>query len=348
MQSLFHTVQRLRTLHTHRITAMPIAILMPHSACNCKCVMCDIWKGNYQLSQLTRADIEQLLLTFRKLETKEVVMSGGEALLNPAFFSFCEILKTEQIKITLLSTGLLIKKKVDDLLRWVDELIISLDGDKATHDRIRNVPGAFNLVRTGVAAIHERRPGFRISARTVIQRLNFRNWLSIVDAAKDMGLHHISFLPADITSQAFNRIQPWETPRQAEIRPAIQELPELQSIINELVLERSSFFENHFISESPGKIQKIYDYYAALYGLNAFPYKKCNAPWVSAVIEPDGMVRPCFFHQPIGNIHEESLEAILNSRRALAFRRELDMQTDEICTRCVCYLNLPPGKNPAN
>ncbi len=28
------------------ITSLPILILYPHSRCNCRCVMCDIWKTN--------------------------------------------------------------------------------------------------------------------------------------------------------------------------------------------------------------------------------------------------------------------------------------------------------------
>ena len=55
--------------------------------------MCDIWKGNHNLKQLEEADIKNLLTTLKKLHTQQVVMSGGEALLNPNFFRFCEILK---------------------------------------------------------------------------------------------------------------------------------------------------------------------------------------------------------------------------------------------------------------
>ena len=85
-QSLYHTYKRYRTLQTHRITALPVVILMPHSACNCRCVMCDIWKDNQRLKQLTEKDISGLLDSLAKLQTQQVLMSGGEALLNPAFF----------------------------------------------------------------------------------------------------------------------------------------------------------------------------------------------------------------------------------------------------------------------
>jgi len=61
MQTLFNTYKRYRTLQTHVISALPVVILMPHSACNCRCVMCDIWKDNKNLKQLTEDDISGLL-----------------------------------------------------------------------------------------------------------------------------------------------------------------------------------------------------------------------------------------------------------------------------------------------
>src|SRR5215207_10340010 len=100
-QSIYNRYQRIRTLQTGKITALPIVILMPHSACNCRCVMCDIWKDNKNLKQLTEQDIVGLLDSLKKLGTKKLVMSGGEALLNPNFFRFCEILKKQDIKISL-------------------------------------------------------------------------------------------------------------------------------------------------------------------------------------------------------------------------------------------------------
>ena len=80
--TLLNTYRRYRTLQTHKITALPIVILMPHSACNCRCVMCDIWKDNKNLKQLTEHDIIGLLSSLKKFGTERVLMSGGEALLN--------------------------------------------------------------------------------------------------------------------------------------------------------------------------------------------------------------------------------------------------------------------------
>ena len=346
-QSLYHTYKRYRTLQTDRITALPIVILMPHSACNCRCAMCDIWKDNHNLKQLTEKDIKDLLETFRKFGTKQVLMSGGEALLHTNFFGFCEILKKESIKVTLLSTGLTLKKHAAQLIEWVHDIIVSLDGDETTHNSIRNIPGAYSKLKEGVQAIKLMKPEFKITGRSVIHRLNFLKWPEIIEAAREIGLDQISFLPADVSSHAFNREILWSDAKQHEILLDKEDLPELKNVIDFLLKNHRKDFETKFIAESMEKIQKIYDYYAAFHGLNPYPYKRCNAPWVSTVIEADGTVRPCFFHKSFGNIHDNTLDEILNSDDAIEFRKGLNIDNNDICKKCVCYLNLHPGTNPA-
>jgi MoaA/NifB/PqqE/SkfB family radical SAM enzyme len=304
--------------------------------------MCDIWKGNHNLRQLNEKDIQGLLTSLKKFGTRQVLMSGGEALLNPNFFRFCEMLNKEKIKVSLLSTGLTLKKNSTLLVGYVNDIIVSLDGDEETHNRIRNIPGAFQKMKEGIAAIKRLNPDFKICGRTVIHQLNFRKWPSIIAAAKEIGLQQISFLPADVSSQAFNRELTWVEKRQHEILLSKDDLPDLEKIIENLLITNSIDFENKFIAESPEKIRKIYNYYAAFYGLNEFPFKRCNAPWVSTVIEADGNVRPCFFHESYGNIRQQSLDKILNSDKAIDFRKNLDMDKNEICKKCVCYLNLAP------
>lgn len=304
--------------------------------------MCDIWKDNKNLKQLTEPDITGLLAVLKKFGTHTVVMSGGEALLNSNFFRLCEILKSGNLKISLLTTGLSIKKNAEQLLRWVDDLVVSLDGDEPLHDAIRNVPNAFKKMSEGIIYLKKLRPEYRITSRTVIHRLNFRNWQNIINAALEMGMDQISFLPADVSSHAFNRQITWDEPRQDEILLAQDELPELQNVVGQVVKNNSSLFESHFIAESPLKIQQIYQYYAAWYKLNPFPFKKCNAPWVSTVIEADGSVRPCFFHQSLGNIHDTPLDELLNSEKSVSFRKNLNMSSDPVCVKCVCTLNLLP------
>lgn len=341
-QSLFHTVKRFKTLYTDKISVLPIAILMPHSACNCRCVMCDIWKGNKNAKQLTEADVVNILASLKDMDTKRVVMSGGEALLNKNFFSFCNIIKQHQIKITLLSTGMTIERQAENILQSVDELIVSLDGDEETHNAIRNIPNAYQELKNGVKKLKMLRSDFPVAARCVIHKHNYQRWDKIVLSAKEIGLDSVSFFPADVSSEAFNRAELWEKEKQETILIPRDELPQLQTMIDKLISEFKTEFETKYIVESPQKTQKIYQYYAAHNGLASFPDKKCNAPWVSVVIEADGAVRPCFFHDTLGSIKDEPLTEILNSERSISYRKNLNTKKNPTCEKCVCYLNLSP------
>jgi Fe-coproporphyrin III synthase len=342
-QSIYKTFKRYRSLQTHKISALPVVILMPHSACNCRCIMCDIWKDNKNLKQLTEDDIVNLLTSLKKLGTQQVLMSGGEALLNPNFFRFCEILGQQGIKVSLLSTGLTLTRNAVQLIKWVNDIIVSLDGNESLHNTIRNIPDAYGKLKEGVQHIKGIDPTFRITARTVIHRLNFRHWPQIIESAKEMDLDQVSFLPADVSSHAFNREVLWSDQRQHEILLREEELEELKMITEHVIEQYATGPDKHFIAESAEKLRKIHSYYSAFYGHNPFPYKKCNAPWVSAVVEADGTVRPCFFHPPMGNIRQHTLESILNSEESIRFRKDLDMNTDSTCVKCVCYLHLSPA-----
>lgn len=335
-------LKRYLTLRTHQIHTLPIAILMPHSGCNCRCIMCDIWQGNDNIQRLEEEDVKQLLISFKQLGTKWVTMSGGEALMNPNLFRLCDILRAEGIKITILSTGLLLKRYAHDIVTRSEEVIVSLDGSEAVHNAIRRIPNAYQKLRAGVRRVKELQPGFPISARCVIQRENFADWPHIIDAAHEIGLDQISFLTADVSSEAFNRPQRWDEERRAVVMLDEEQLPQFKAVIEALMAGYAADFDSRYIAESREKIRSFYHYYAAFYNLADFPPVRCNAPWVSAVVEADGTVRPCFFHEAIGNIRDTPLATLLNSRQSISFRQNLDMGTDPICRKCVCSLNLRP------
>jgi MoaA/NifB/PqqE/SkfB family radical SAM enzyme len=304
--------------------------------------MCDIWKGNNNIKQLEEADIKKMLESMRQLNTKLVVMSGGEALMHPNFFRLCEIIKSHKINITLLSTGLLLKKYASEIIAKTDEVIVSLDGSKGIHDKIRNIPYAFDKLKEGVQELKRLNPKFRVTARCVIQKENFDDLPNIVEAAHEIGLDQISFLTADVITDAFNRPELWGEEKVCEIRLSPEELVRFKQVIENLIEIHSEEFKNKFIAESPEKLMRFYDYYAAFQGLTQFPSVRCNAPWVSTVIEADGTVRPCFFHEVIGDIRKNSLSEIINSDKSISFRKNLDVSTNAICEKCVCSLNLSP------
>src|SRR5262245_53021553 len=102
-------LSRLHSRVTHRIYSLPVLILMPHSACNCTCVMCEIRKATQQKQQIGAEELERHIDSFRRLNVREVVLSGGEALMHANLWKLTTALRNEKIKVTLLTTGLLLK-----------------------------------------------------------------------------------------------------------------------------------------------------------------------------------------------------------------------------------------------
>ncbi len=322
----------------HRLTRLPVLVLYVHSSCNCRCVMCDIWKTS-ESRGLEPSELERHIAAFRRLGVRWVVFSGGEPLLNRAFPELCRLLRSEGIQVTLLTTGLLMKKCAREIAASFDDAIVSLDGPEQIHDRIRNVAGGFRLIDQGVTAIREIHSGFRITARTTVQKLNFHHLRETIDGARKMGLSGISFLAVDVTSNAFNRPLAWPVEKQNEVGLGVPEIRELEDEMRMLVRQNADDIQSGFIAESAEKLWKIVRYFRAHLGLDQAEAPPCNAPWTSAVVEVDGTVRPCFFHAPIGNIRGQSFEGAINSERAIAFRSALDMASNPICKRCVCSLN---------
>lgn len=331
-------VQQIPNSRSHVIHELPILILMVHSRCNCRCVMCDIWR-TAETRELTLADLTPHLASIRELRVQWVVFSGGEPLMNPGLFALAAALRAMNIRITLLTTGLLLEKYAPQIRDTIDEVIVSLDGSATIHNEIRRVPLAYETMATGIDYLRSLGRDIPIRARTTIQRANHRHLRDTVRAARELGLNSISFLAADVTSTAFNRDLVWPLERQNQIALTHAELAALENEIELLIRENAADIASGFIAESPEKLRRIVRHFRAQLGLEPPIAPLCNAPWVSAVLETDGSLRPCFFHPPIGNIHDTPLTATLNSATALSFRENLDIPTNLTCQRCVCSLN---------
>jgi MoaA/NifB/PqqE/SkfB family radical SAM enzyme len=322
-----------------RLLTVPVLVLMPHSRCNARCLMCDIWKANETKVELSRADLQPHVEEMRRLGVERIIFSGGEALMHENLFALCELLSQLRVRLTLLSTGLTLEKHAPDVGRWFDEVTVSLDGPPAIHDQIRNVPRAYQKLAAGAKAA--KAAGVRrVTGRCVVQRQNFRFLEETVEAARDAGLDEISFLPVDVSSEAFNRPGGWTDERTEATALTTDEAFELRDRIESLLASQT--LAPRYIAESPAKLRSLAQYFLALRGVTTQRETICNAPWVSAVIEADGAVRPCFFHPPLGSLRTASLRDVLNSDESIRFRRSLDVKRDPICSKCVCTLSVGP------
>jgi sulfatase maturation enzyme AslB (radical SAM superfamily) len=171
--------------------------------------------------------------------------------MNAELPQLCEILRAEGIRLTLLSTGLLLKKCAGAVASNFDDVIVSLDGPPAIHDMIRRVSGAFDLLQSGVRALKEIRPDLRISARSTVQKANHGCLRETARAAKGLGLDQISFLAVDVSSPAFNRALVWPMERQVEMGLSLQELSLLEAGIEALIRDGAGEFARNSACSLP-------------------------------------------------------------------------------------------------
>jgi Fe-coproporphyrin III synthase len=329
-------------LSSQLIHSMPVVVLSPHNQCNCRCVMCDIWKIR-DAKEITPALLATQLESFRKLGVKWVVLSGGEPQRNPQVCTLARMLRDLGIQVTLLTAGTLLSAEAELLAAVIDDVIVSLDGPAAVHNRIRGISRGFELLANGVRDLRRFRPGLAIRARCTVQRENHASLRATVQTAKDLGLNSISFLAVDAFSDAFNHPQGWAQPIANSVTLDNQQVEALEKEMEDLILEYASDLKSGFVVETPEKLRRLVRQFRVYLGQAQPVAPRCNAPWVSAVVDAEGDVRPCFFHPAFGNIHDHSLDEIVNSPQALQFRSELNIAENPICRRCVCSLHLQRG-----
>jgi MoaA/NifB/PqqE/SkfB family radical SAM enzyme len=298
------------------------------------------------------AGVTRLLPSFAQLHTQVVLLSGGEPLLNPDWPAIAQTLRDNGLKVWLLSSGLSLAKHAPRAAKLFDSITVSLDGtDAETYAAIRGLD-AFDKVCEGIraAAAH----GVPAGIRVTLQRANYRQLPRFIDLAKELGAREVSFLAVDVANpHAFGRTDDFVS--DLALQP--QDLPQLERILESLERDYEADFRSGFIAESPQKLRRLHQYFAAIHGRGAYPAVRCNAPEFSAVIGATGRVQPCFFISgPLdarladtGGSHAAmraggDLSGVLNSGGMGALRSAIRAGQRAECKTCVCSL----WRNPDN
>jgi MoaA/NifB/PqqE/SkfB family radical SAM enzyme len=240
----------------------------------------------------------------------------------------------------LLTSGLFLERDAAEVATQFSEVTISLDATTASaYQDIRGVNG-LSAIERGVRKLKALSPRTLVRARATLHRHNFRELPRLIEKARALELDGISFLAADVTSDAFGRAPHTnDGPSMQGLLLDQTEIGEFTRLVEHTILTYARDFDSRFIAEDPAKLRRLPRYYAAQRGTGDFPPVACNAPWASAVVEADGAVRPCYFHRAVGTIRERSLREILVNEM-VAFRRGLTVADDATCRRCVCTLKV--------
>lgn len=319
---------------------LPLVTLYLSERCNSRCVTCDYWRHGKRDTSLE--SVRRMLPSLAELQTRVVLMSGGEPLLNPEWREIADMLNREGLDLWLLTSGLSLAKHSCDVAERFQSVTVSLDGAcSRTYAAIRGVD-AFRKVREGVCAVVE--AGVATSLRVTLQRANYHELLRFVTLARELGVSQVSFLAVDVSNaHAFARGK-GSAP---ELALDVDDIAVLDDLLGQLESVHAADFRSGFIAESPAKLKRIRNYFAALKGLCDFPPVRCNAPEFSAVVSADGRVSPCFFISgPDAAPRAPNLRAAVTSDSMQALHEAIRAGERPECEKCVCSMWRDPARLP--
>jgi MoaA/NifB/PqqE/SkfB family radical SAM enzyme len=320
-----------------QLERLPLVTLYLTERCNSRCVTCDYWR--HGRADMTLESVTRLVPSLVRLSTRTALISGGEPLLNPEWQDIARLLAANGLKLWLLTSGLSLAKHARRASELFDAITVSMDGTHgATYAAIRGV-NAFDKVCEGIRAVVD--AGAPVGLRVTLQRTNYRELPQFVALARNLGVQSLSFLAVDVANpHAFGRTDEFA----ADVALRADDLPVLEQLLTSLESEYAEEFRSGFIAESPVKLRRIHQYFAALLGKASFPPVRCNAPEFSAVVGTRGDVQPCFFISgpPESSMHSDLGDA-LNSEAMLTLRDNIRSGSRPECARCVCSLWREPG-----
>ena len=122
---------------------------------------------------MTLDSVTRLLPSLLKLQTRMVLISGGEPLINPEWAEIAQLLGGNGLRLWLLTSGLSLVKHARRAAQLFDAITVSLDGtDPETYAAIRGLD-AFHKVCEGIQAVAAlgSRPGIRKTPSNSVREL---------------------------------------------------------------------------------------------------------------------------------------------------------------------------------
>jgi len=123
-----------------------------------------------------------------------VKLTGGEPLMHPQFLRMLEIVRSEELGVTVETNGLLCTPEIAaEIARSPKRFVsVSLDGaDAATHEWVRGVEGSFEAARQAVRNLGE--AGCRPQVIFSVMRANADQATAMVQMAEELGAASVKF-----------------------------------------------------------------------------------------------------------------------------------------------------------
>jgi tetratricopeptide (TPR) repeat protein len=312
--------------------------------CNLRCLMCDVWKNEWDLPESTIQEIQEL---FPYL--KEVFWQGGEVFFSGKFKELFEKASLyPALKQNINTNGILINEDwAKRLSRKNVSLTFAIDGvTKNTYEGIRR--GAeFERLIENLRFLNnykcdynkDAEPSDRMTTimRFIVMRSNYHEIRDAVAFARKFGFDSLQLCPVEGTIMAENIFMHHDPGVSSRIRMLVNGAVE-DAKESGFRLESNLPLKDETARQPEGKILKSDDSIcpeAKARGLT------CEFPWQYLFIGRGGVVMPsCMCVKEVGNVHKNSLSQIWNSPGMQFYRRSIsEGNFRESCSRLTREMN---------
>jgi len=166
--------------------------------CNLSCIHCraSAQKGPYP-GELETAECLRLLDDIASFSKPVIILTGGEPLLRKDIFEVAHHGSEKGLRLVMAVNGTLVDEKMARKMQdsGIQRMSVSIDGATAeSHDRFRQVPGAFEGALRGIRLA--KKVGLEFQINTTITRQNSHELPAILELAIDLGAaaHHLFLL----------------------------------------------------------------------------------------------------------------------------------------------------------
>ncbi len=158
-------------------------------ACDLACRHCGSRAGRARPDELTTDECLDLVDQLAELGCMEVILIGGEAYLREDWLQIIRriVERGMQPLMTTGGRGLTRERARDAKQAGLISASVSIDGNEATHDRLRGVPGSYRAALDALNNLRE--AGVRVSANTQINRLSMTELPDVLETILAHGVH---------------------------------------------------------------------------------------------------------------------------------------------------------------
>ena len=290
--------------------------------CNLKCCHCSIWKEQPK-KDIPLSFVKKILSSEIVAKNVDITLTGGEPFLHKNYLKIIKLIlqyKSSSLK-TISTNGTLTKKILKffkDFESALDKdfsLHISLDGIKS-HDRQRGK--SLHQIKKTITLLKTSNPRIKLKLKFTITPLNYRDIISTYNYAKE---NNIGF-KIKLIENAPNYTN------KAKAADTAFSISAKKTILNSLAI----IYARHKKEGNTKEALFIKKSAQALSGSGKKPL--CKAPFERIFVMADGEIYSCIHFDKIGNIRNEELDDIWQSKKSTLIRRKVAKTG---CSGCVSY-----------